>query len=97
MRDLISRAVLLDMLDSFRDKANGNPVIIGLETVVQLVEAMSAVGAEPVRHGAWMDDKCSVCKENLTVTIEGEEVKLTNIKANYCPVCGAKMDEEADK
>lgn len=47
MGDLIWRDILLDMLDSFRDKKNGNPVIINLETVISVVEAVSAINAVP--------------------------------------------------
>ena len=97
MIDLINRQTLLDMFDSFKDKKAGNPVIMRLDLVIKLIETVSNVDAEPVRHGAWVDDKCSVCKEYLTITLGDEEVKITNIKANYCPNCGAKMNEEADK
>ena len=56
----------------------------------------------PVRHGKWDDSgryrfpggsiavRCSECGCALTAS----EYKLNNW--NYCPVCGAKMDDECD-
>ena len=59
--------------------------------------------AEPVRHGKWVPKtiiiggrdhvsgmKCSVCGED-PLNAEGDEF-LTD----YCPNCGAKMDEEKE-
>lgn len=51
------------------------------------------VDAAEVKHGRWelypssMHRRCSVCK------MEYEKPKF-NIRANYCPNCGAKMDGE---
>ena len=46
-----------------------------------------AVDAVPVRHGKWMVTpvyiKCSECGESFML-----------IPQNYCPNCGARMDEE---
>ena len=54
-----------------------------------------AVDAEPVKHGEWMPissnkkwidvSKCSVC---------GKQYSLYPLDYNYCPNCGARMDEE---
>lgn len=50
--------------------------------------AIRALKAEPVMHGRWIEDEygiphCSECKAiNNTVY------------RNYCPNCGAKMDEK---
>ena len=45
------------------------------------------VDAVPVRHGKWMVTpvyiKCSECGESFML-----------IPQNYCPNCGARMDEE---
>ena len=56
------------------------------------------VDAEPVRHGkdiymqgdGHCEFKCSVCGVEIPV-VEGGE--LDGGKFNYCPNCGAKMDE----
>lgn len=47
----------------------------------------------PVRHGQWINineypyEKCSIC---------GETHDTVRCLDNYCPNCGAKMDEEVD-
>ena len=53
------------------------------------IEAQPTVDAEPVRHGKWIEypiadgmNQCSECG----VLRFGE--------SNYCPHCGARMDEE---
>ena len=61
------------------------------------------VDAEPVRHGKWLDSEtfkrpwfrhhifeCSVCRN----TLDMDGVNAGRGDANYCPNCGAKMDEE---
>lgn len=43
----------------------------------------------PVRHGRWLVDSrtgINFCSECQTYAVEAE--------TNYCPECGAKMDEE---
>jgi hypothetical protein len=57
--------------------------------VVNLIDAQPTIDAEPVRHGKWIEyptadgmNQCSVCG----VLRFGE--------SNYCPNCGARMDEE---
>ena len=57
--------------------------------ILEVVEAPT-IEAEPRKHGRWRKTaygyaKCSVCEE-----------LNTNDYFNYCPDCGAKMDEEAD-
>ena len=50
-----------------------------------------------VRHGEWVKEHwhgettrmCSVCHITQTVNVYNGEVKF-----NYCPYCGAKMDKE---
>ncbi len=64
--------------------------------IIDHVEAMSTVEAEPVRHGNWITKDvgflqksliCSACggwEHNLAYKHEG---------MNYCPNCGAKMED----
>ena len=63
------------------------------------IDEMPTVDAEPVKHGHWInhfDDlfpmestvECSICGE--------KEWMMTIINHNYCPNCGAKMDEVTD-
>lgn len=58
--------------------------------IIGAIEEMPTVDAEPIRHGHWrkVDDKeplawdCSVCGA------------MCHYNTPYCPICGAKMDEE---
>ena len=58
---------------------------------------MPVIDAEPVRHGHWVEDKerpwrwiCSECYTYMSNEID------RNMDMNYCPNCGAKMDEVED-
>lgn len=59
--------------------------------VLMLLRNLPTVEAEPVRHGRWIlqtngHGTCSTC---------GTSVDLLNgMTWEYCPKCGAKMDEE---
>ena len=54
------------------------------------IEAMPTIDAEPVRHGAWIENdngtySCSKCKSWIP--------KEQHYYARYCLHCGALMDE----
>ena len=62
-----------------------------IESIRQWIDKVPTVDAEPVRHGRWIDksggiegawNHCSVCGERAIDLYD------------YCPNCGAKMDEE---
>ena len=91
--DLISREVLLYVFEPFADKQKGNPVIIGLEHVIAIIEEASAVDAEPVRHGRWLptsDDNKKRCSRCDVIHLIAQ---YPHGQAIYCPNCGAKMDK----
>ena len=58
----------------------------------------------PVRHGRWIETSydeytCSVCGKNVSDEIfyaigPEDRESASMCVANYCPNCGAKMDEE---
>lgn len=69
----------------------------------------SAKTVDPVKHGHWTDDnECSVCGTKGLCSVQeirevydydctektGYEVDIKFFKTDYCPNCGAKMDEE---
>lgn len=77
----------------------------GLKLGLAYINTAESIDAEPVRHGRWEpyefgDDtwhKCSVCGTadkyiNIVVRKGFADVRLVS-KRNYCPICGAKMDE----
>lgn len=61
-----------------------------------MIEDAPTIDAEPVRHGHWIGKpiagygtvRCSAC---------GNVFSENNGKWNYCPDCGAKMDEVNDE
>ena len=87
-----------------RSYMHGEPYIADWK-LDEMIEELPASDVVPVRHGQWIDNiesgeyLCSACNENALSfrkdTIYGVnlyEVCLTD----YCPNCGAKMDEEVD-
>ena len=64
--------------------------------VFDTIDNFPTADVAPVRHGYWCKEKrdvlihwhCSVCKECFYLDIPNAE---------YCPHCGAKMDEESEK
>ena len=62
-----------------------------IEKIMDIIKEAPTIEAEPVRHGHWTLDRhehgvCSVCHMTSVDIIGGEF-------HNYCPNCGAKMDE----
>ena len=51
------------------------------------------IDAEPVKHGKWIDVKGSNGKDYRKCSECLHTQDITGL-LNYCPVCGAKMDEE---
>lgn len=87
--DLISRSMIVKV---FRERSKS---VVGTaskvyEAIAQELEGWPAVNAVPVRHGEWksMGDcgvtECSICKWSIEEYV-GDY--------NYCPICGARMDE----
>ena len=63
----------------------------------QIVDAQPTIDAEPVRHGKWANDaigvlRCSECKTQAPWKY-GRDYIDYRWKANYCPNCGARMDQ----
>ena len=66
-----------DYIDGFSD---------GILAVIKELETMPTTDVEPVRHGHWIDNKhtdTAICSECKCVFTD---------ETNYCPKCGAKMD-----
>ena len=61
----------------------------GTADYIYMIEDMPAADVAPVRHGRWKRygknlGECSECGE------------IVSVRNNYCPNCGAKMDEKED-
>lgn len=64
--------------------------------VVTMIAHAPTIDAVPVVHGRWIFDQhrwiCSKCRENPTFGMG--YVQSEGNLYNFCPNCGAKMDEE---
>lgn len=64
----------------------------------KMTGAQLITDAKPVRHGKWADDamgvlRCSECNAQAPWKY-GRDYIDYRWKANYCPNCGARMDED---
>ncbi|MBQ0088699.1 MAG: hypothetical protein KBT27_05155 [Prevotellaceae bacterium] len=71
----------------------------GISCAKTIVFVSPTIDAKPIRHGRWINVsatkrerifKCSVCRN----TLDFDGVNAGRGDANYCPNCGAKMDEK---
>ena len=94
--DLISRSALLEAMPK-------NDEIFSFE-VRRVICNAPAVDAEVVRHGRWIMRggyiRCSECDAKTlwkdTGGTGGFSHEYEQVRANYCPNCGAKMDAEVE-
>lgn len=70
------------------------------EKFIELIEASATIKSQTVqlhygvKHGRWIwDDEGYHCSECFYHAY-GETVEVMSNNWNYCPNCGAKMDEE---
>ena len=71
--------------------------------LASLLNRVPTVDVAPVRHAHWIEDekhgleKCSICNEIRHFDIYDDPNKVIYLSCNYCPNCGAKMDEKEVK
>ena len=93
MTEYIERGALMQfpIRRNHYDRKNGNKHFInGIESVLEYAENLPAADVAPVMHGKWKRygknlGECSECGE------------IVSVRNNYCPHCGAQMDEKEDK
>ena len=67
----------------------------GLYETTELIDYAATIDAEPVRYGHWHIDESDgsySCKCGLIMWVSD----LIDGDANYCPNCGAKMNEVSE-
>lgn len=64
-------------------------------TLQSIIDKMPTVDAEPVRHGHWINHYDDLFPEESTqeCSVCHAEQMGTMLNDNYCPNCGARMDE----
>ena len=77
---------------------------ISFETMVSDLRDMKPADVAPVVHGRWIPLTecanegvyCSICKKKVWKSDYAQCSKKSRnkLESNYCPNCGAKMDEE---
>lgn len=53
-------------------------------SIMMTIQEQPTIDAVPVKHGKWMGTVCSACGESTSFYYD----------CDYCPHCGARMDEE---
>ena len=70
--------------------------------MAEYIESFPTVDVAPVVHGRWELEyetygkmRCSVCKKEALIekVIDDAGVITNYVDSDYCPNCGAKMDE----
>ena len=73
-----------------------NNLVLGHDPieVLGMIYEMPTADVAPVRHGRWLDGKCTICgwEEPDVCTWLGYDSEAW-IETPYCPNCGAKMME----
>lgn len=65
----------------------------------EVFRSISSADVAPVRHGRWIECtssphwKCSMCGTKASIWFD-EFDEICEWLSDYCPNCGAKMDEE---
>lgn len=90
MSDLISKSKLLNTIATNVHYDSENP-LAQYAKLLALVNDAPTVEAE--RHGHWVNEMgmilCSECRDSWGTEME----EMIRSFINYCPNCGAKMDE----
>ena len=93
MAEYIKRESVLAKIDEFAKQniAHGFPVdVFDIEMMKKMVEKLPAEDVAPVVQGHWENGcQCSACGDR-----HGPYNSHHKAYYNYCPNCGAKMDEE---
>lgn len=99
---LIDSDAVYKILESceIRKATIGNPLTdweygytCGIERAESEIECAPTIDAVPVRHGKWIDRNGAIVAP-FWERYECSECGARSDNSNYCPNCGARMDEE---
>ena len=66
----------------------------GTADYIYMIEDMPAADVAPVTHGRWIEQKKYTSITMYDCSICGTRIFDNGHSLNYCPHCGAKMDEQ---
>lgn len=76
----------------------------GTQLVIYAID--SAPTIDPVKHGYWIkkiedgdivEGQCSKCQCDMPMYMEGAGFEWNYQETDYCPNCGARMDEKGEE
>ena len=91
---------------AIKELMNDAPEQVGYsrEDAADCIRYMDAADVAPIRHGWWISLTecanegvyCSICKKKVWKSDYAQCSKKSRnkLESNYCPNCGAKMDEK---
>lgn len=93
MVDLIDRDELMRKHTTSPNHDNRHNTVEELKCLLDLIHNAHTIDAVPVIHGHWNFGKCSKCNSHAPYWC----MSSGYYKSNYCPSCGAKMDETLEQ
>lgn len=101
MVEYIEREAALALVrpDAPEDEKAAVTIATAKKLVRSIVRRTPAADVAPVVHGRWDGDNCTVCKLpwNYNMTQNADDWGYFDPMPDYCPNCGAKMDEEVSE
>ena len=78
------------------DYKNGNSqFILGVKSALEIIHDMPTEDVAPIIHAHWIDRNGNVVYPD-SVRYECSNCKGHGYETDYCPHCGARMDEEEE-
>ena len=98
MRLIDADALVKELSDKYivpvDEASRGVAAFMGMQTR-QAINNAPTIDAEPTKHGRWIlnSQYGTECSECGTAMFEIVGAPYTTFEPNYCPNCGARMDE----
>lgn len=87
----MSRLIDADAFEVFAYTHTSDEFDDGVRFVLEKIDEAPTI--DPVRHGGWVEFVNEDGYHDLRCSLCGEEQHVTFVKFNYCPNCGARMEE----
>ena len=94
MAEYIERESLLEDIQAAVENEGMGSMVAG--ALKRYVKRVTAADVAPVRHGRWIEHEKYTFGVMYDCSICGNRILDTGHSWNYCPNCGAKMDEVSE-